>query len=278
MTFSYTLTGQRQTMTDGSGPTSYAYDDQNRLVSKTASAGKLSYTYDAVGDRLTAVSSNAGGTDTLYLRRARPVADGRGQGRRRKREPGHLHLRRSRESDLGSIAERCDGHAGLRHNVPCEEPGGDERGDGGAGPVEEQFLAGAVLLAQHHVLPLLPSAIELAEAAVTVAVGMVFAVLLPEQFQGEFAMLLALLAKGAEIRRRTLRRFAGRRLGRKQRGGDLRQGVPDKPGGEKRLFPPSGVFEEIETIRPLGSDLSEIPENQGLKRPDLFGTERWFFR
>jgi RHS repeat-associated protein len=79
VSYTYTPTGQRQTMTDGSGSTSYAYDNQNRLVSKTASAGALSYTYDAAGDRLTAVSSNAGGTNVTFtydaLSRLQTVVD-----------------------------------------------------------------------------------------------------------------------------------------------------------------------------------------------------------
>ena len=50
-----------------------------------------------------------------------------------------------------------------------------------AGVVDEQFLAGAMLVPQHDVLPLEPGAVQTAVAAVAVAVGLLFAVLLPEQ-------------------------------------------------------------------------------------------------
>lgn len=48
-----------------------------------------------------------------------------------------------------------------------------------AGPVQKQALPGPVLLTHHHVLRLLPMPVELAEAAITVAARMLFAVLLP---------------------------------------------------------------------------------------------------
>lgn len=91
-------------------------------------------------------------------------------------------------------------------------------GDGDAGPVQEQFLAGPVLLPQDHILPLLPSPVQMTEAAVGVAVGVLFAVLLPQQLQGEFAVFFALLAERGEIRNGMLGRLAACRRGREERG------------------------------------------------------------
>src|SRR5262249_6190875 len=79
--------------------------------------------------------------------------------------------------------------------------------DGGAGPVEEQFLAGTVFLPQDYILLLLPTPVELAEPAVAVAVRMVFTVLLPKQLQSQLAMLLPFLTKGGKIRQGTFGRF-----------------------------------------------------------------------
>ena len=67
-------------MTDASGTTQYAYDHQNRLVSKvTPSAGTLAYTYDTGGNRLTVLSSNTNGTSVGYtydaLNRLQTVTD-----------------------------------------------------------------------------------------------------------------------------------------------------------------------------------------------------------
>ena len=50
MTFTYTSTGKRATMTDASGPTSYTYDNQDRLKTKVTPQGTLTYGYDAAGN------------------------------------------------------------------------------------------------------------------------------------------------------------------------------------------------------------------------------------
>jgi RHS repeat-associated protein len=81
VSFSYTATGQRASMVDASGTTIYAYDEQDRLISKQAPHGALSYTYD-VGDNLLSVqSSNAGGLSVNYdydaLSRLSTVKDNR---------------------------------------------------------------------------------------------------------------------------------------------------------------------------------------------------------
>jgi hypothetical protein len=48
-------------------------------------------------------------------------------------------------------------------------------------PIYEQLLAGLVLLPQHHILLPPPPLVQLAEAAVLVAVGIRLPVLLPQQ-------------------------------------------------------------------------------------------------
>jgi len=77
-------------MADARGTTSYGYDNQNRVVTKTAAAGKLTYTYDASGNRVSVASSNAGGTSMAYsydgLNRLSTVVD-HGQ------TQGDLHVR-----------------------------------------------------------------------------------------------------------------------------------------------------------------------------------------
>ena len=47
VTFTYTPLGQRETMTDVSGTTTYTYDARNRLTDKITPQGSLSYTYNA---------------------------------------------------------------------------------------------------------------------------------------------------------------------------------------------------------------------------------------
>jgi RHS repeat-associated protein len=65
-TFTYTPTGQRATMTDASGTTSYSYDSLNRLLTKATPVGRLTYTYDVAGNRLSMVSSNVNGASASY--------------------------------------------------------------------------------------------------------------------------------------------------------------------------------------------------------------------
>ena len=66
VTFTYTPSGQRATMTDASGLTTYNYDVQDRLTSKETPQGTLTYTYDAAGNVLTLRSSNADGASADY--------------------------------------------------------------------------------------------------------------------------------------------------------------------------------------------------------------------
>lgn len=81
VTFTYTATGKRSTMTDASGTTTYGYDSADRLISKATPAGTLSYTYDAAGHVASIASSNANGASMSYtydsLNRLSTVVDNR---------------------------------------------------------------------------------------------------------------------------------------------------------------------------------------------------------
>ena len=66
ISFTYNVSGQRATMTDASGTTTYAYDVRNRLASKQTPFGTLSYTYNDAGNLLTTRSSNTNGTSVDY--------------------------------------------------------------------------------------------------------------------------------------------------------------------------------------------------------------------
>ena len=67
----YTATGQRQTMTDASGATSYSYDNRDRLLLKTVSWNNgptvsLNYAYDANGEVTNLWSSTTNGVNLVY--------------------------------------------------------------------------------------------------------------------------------------------------------------------------------------------------------------------
>ncbi|HJQ24579.1 MAG TPA: RHS repeat-associated core domain-containing protein, partial [Blastocatellia bacterium] len=66
VTFTYTATGRRQTMTDASGTTSYSYDVRDRLLSKATPEGTLSYSYDDAGNLLTLQSNHSDGVNSGY--------------------------------------------------------------------------------------------------------------------------------------------------------------------------------------------------------------------
>ena len=79
MSFTYTATGKRKTMTDASGTTTYNYDNMDRLTSKVTPEGTLSYSYDAAGNLASIASSNANGASMSYsydnLNRLQSVTD-----------------------------------------------------------------------------------------------------------------------------------------------------------------------------------------------------------
>jgi RHS repeat-associated protein/uncharacterized repeat protein (TIGR01451 family) len=82
VSFTYTATGRRLSMTDASGVTNYTYDTRDRLLTKAAPAGTLTYTYDAAGNTLTLNSSNTAGASMTYgydpLNRLSSVTDASG--------------------------------------------------------------------------------------------------------------------------------------------------------------------------------------------------------
>jgi len=81
VSFTYTATGKRATMTDGSGTTTYSYDSLDRLTTKAAPAGTLSYSYDSAGNLASISSNHANGVLVNYaydeLNRLSTVEDDR---------------------------------------------------------------------------------------------------------------------------------------------------------------------------------------------------------
>ena len=81
VSFSYTATGQRSSMQDASGITTYTYDSRDRLLTKATPIGTLTYTYDAAGNLASINSSNIGGVSVDYaydaLNRLATVTDNR---------------------------------------------------------------------------------------------------------------------------------------------------------------------------------------------------------
>lgn len=81
VSFTYTSTGQRATMVDASGTTTYAYNNRDRLTSKATPQGTLTYAYDAAGNQLSLNSSNANGASVNYsydaINRLQSVTDNR---------------------------------------------------------------------------------------------------------------------------------------------------------------------------------------------------------
>src|SRR4051794_11693709 len=70
-----------------------------------------------------------------------------------------------------------------------------------ASVINKKLLSGAVLVPENYVEMFHPVAVELAEAAIPVAVGMILVILFPEQLQRQMAVTLQLLTNGAEVRR-----------------------------------------------------------------------------
>ncbi|MGA2649953.1 MAG: DUF2341 domain-containing protein [Terracidiphilus sp.] len=66
VSFTYTATGKRQTMTDQSGATSYSYDSMDRLTTKATPEGTLSYTYDLAGNLASMTSNHTHGVSATY--------------------------------------------------------------------------------------------------------------------------------------------------------------------------------------------------------------------
>ncbi|HEY2961613.1 MAG TPA: RHS repeat-associated core domain-containing protein [Pyrinomonadaceae bacterium] len=81
VTYTYNETGQRHTMTDGSGTTNYTYDVRDRLLTKETPQGTLTYGYDRTGNLLSMRSSNTDGVTVDYtydiMNRLESVVDNR---------------------------------------------------------------------------------------------------------------------------------------------------------------------------------------------------------
>ena len=81
VSFTYTATGKRASMTDASGTTNYTYDSMDRLTQKATPEGTLNYTYDAAGHLASMTSSHTNGVSASYtydsLNRLSTVVDGR---------------------------------------------------------------------------------------------------------------------------------------------------------------------------------------------------------
>jgi YD repeat-containing protein len=65
VTYTYTATGQRESMTDAHGVTTYSYDSRDRLLTKQTPNGTLTYTYDDASNLSTLRSSNANGVSWI---------------------------------------------------------------------------------------------------------------------------------------------------------------------------------------------------------------------
>ena len=106
----------------------------------------------------------------------------------------------------------------------------------GPGVIHEHLLAGAVLLPQYQVELFEPSPVQIAEAAVAVALWVILPLLLPNQLQGQVFMGLHLFVDPGPIRLRVLPPKRRRRALRKQRPLHLRvipvrrQRPPDSGG------------------------------------------------
>ncbi|MGO9316973.1 MAG: RHS repeat-associated core domain-containing protein [Terracidiphilus sp.] len=84
VTYAYTPTGKRATMSDGSGNTTYSYDPLDRLTTKAAPAGVLSYSYDGASNLASISSNHVNGILVQFaydeLNRLTSVVDNRLQG------------------------------------------------------------------------------------------------------------------------------------------------------------------------------------------------------
>ena len=82
ISYTYTATGRRLSMTDAAGTTNYSYDLRDRLLTKATPFGTLTYTYDAAGNMHSLQSSNVGGAAMTYaydaLNRLASVTDASG--------------------------------------------------------------------------------------------------------------------------------------------------------------------------------------------------------
>jgi hypothetical protein len=119
----------------------------------------------------------------------------------------HLFVACGFSVSVGTGAENCDKQMGL---FGCAASWAVDRYCR-PGPIDKQFLACFVFLAENDILFPAPALVKFAEPAVPVAVRVGFPVLFPKQLQGDEALGLALLMNGRKVRCGFIR-FAGSRL------------------------------------------------------------------
>jgi RHS repeat-associated protein len=66
ITFTYSSTGKRASMTDPTGTTNYTYSNRDQVLTKATPEGTLTYTYDLSGNVASVLSSNVNGTNVAY--------------------------------------------------------------------------------------------------------------------------------------------------------------------------------------------------------------------
>jgi RHS repeat-associated protein/uncharacterized repeat protein (TIGR01451 family) len=82
VSFTYSATGRRLSMTDASGLTNYTYDARDQLLTRATPFGTVTYAYDEAGNTVSLSSSNTGGASMTYgydaLNRLSTVTDAGG--------------------------------------------------------------------------------------------------------------------------------------------------------------------------------------------------------
>ncbi len=94
-------------------------------------------------------------------------------------------------------AEDGDKQRGFEVGLACEPI---INGNLVAGVVDEQSFSGPVFLPEDHIQALLPLAIELTKTAIAIAIGVLLAILFPDQLECKVVMGLQILADRGEVR------------------------------------------------------------------------------
>src|SRR5579875_367566 len=142
-----------------------------------------------------------------------------------------------------------------------------------AGPIDEQLLSWTMLLTQDEIALLLPAPVKLAELAVSVALGMRGAVLLPEQLPGGVLVPLQLFVNAYEVGQWAVgiqcRVFA--RCGRKQSRFHLRLGhlSRQRPTQSRRREPFEVIMDRALADVGAAGDLS-LPQLEIETQPQNF--------
>src|SRR5579883_2329200 len=172
---------------------------------------------------------------------------------------------------VGVVAGTEHGHEqrGLMYLVALRVVNGHRR----AGPIDEQLLSWTMLLTQDEIALLLPAPVKLAELAVSVALGMRGAVLLPEQLPGGVLVPLQLFVNAYEVGQWAVgiqcRVFA--RCGRKQSRFHLRLGhlSRQRPTQSRRREPFEVIMDRALADVGAAGDLS-LPQLEIETQPQNF--------